>query len=115
MQRRCAQPMHANPSTASIETTTPGPRVRYGRIAILWYSQDHLQLPPVPETTSMLAPLEGTSNEHKVGANIFRNAELVFQFSSAMRFSDETLIQKLETMRAQQAVENSVVLSDKYW
>ena len=26
-----------------------GPRERYGRIAILWYSQDHLQLPPVPE------------------------------------------------------------------
>ena len=47
----------------------------------------------------MLAPLEGTSDEHKVGANIFRNAELVFQFSSAMRFSDETLIQILEAMR----------------
>ena len=76
-----------------------GPRERYGRIAILWYSQDHLQLPPVPESSSMLAPLEGTSNEHKVGAKIFRNAELVFQFSSAMRFSDETLIQILEAMR----------------
>ena len=55
-----------------------GPRERYGRIPILWYSQDHLQLQPVPETSSMLAPLEGTSNEHKVGANIFSNAELVF-------------------------------------
>ena len=76
-----------------------GPRERYGRIAILWYSQDHLQLPPVPESSSMLAPLEGTSAEHKVGANIFRNAELVFQFSTAMRFTDETLIQILEAMR----------------
>ena len=47
----------------------------------------------------MLAPLEGTSNEHKVGAKIFRNAELVFQFSTAMRFSDEILIQILEAMR----------------
>ena len=47
----------------------------------------------------MLAPLEGTSNEHKVGAKIFRNAELVFQFSSAMRFTDETLVQILEAMR----------------
>ena len=47
----------------------------------------------------MLAPLEGTSAEHKVGAKIFRNAELVFQFRSAMRFSDETLIQILEAMR----------------
>ena len=47
----------------------------------------------------MLAPLEGTSAEHKVGAKIFRNAELVFQFQKAMRFTDETLIQILETMR----------------
>ena len=47
----------------------------------------------------MLAPLEGTSNEHKVGANISRNAELVFQFNTAMRFNDETLFQILEAMR----------------
>ena len=47
----------------------------------------------------MLAPLEGTSNEHKVGAKIFRNAELVFQFNTAMRFNDETLVQILEAMR----------------
>ncbi len=68
-------------------------------MAILWYSQDHLQLPPVPESSSMLAPLEGTSDEHKVGAKIFRNAELVFQFNTAMRFTDETLIQILDAMR----------------
>ena len=47
----------------------------------------------------MLAPLEGTSDEHKVGAKIFRNAEFVFQFCTAMRFTDETLIQILEVMR----------------
>ena len=47
----------------------------------------------------MLAPVEGTSAEHKVGAKIFRNVELVFQFSSAMRFTDETLIQILAAMR----------------
>ena len=76
-----------------------GPRERYGRIAILWYSQDHLQLPPVPESSSMLAPLEGTSDEHKVGAKIFRNAELVFQFNTAMRFTDKTLVEILEAMR----------------
>ena len=47
----------------------------------------------------MLAPLEGTSEEHKVGAKIFcRNVELVFQFSSAMRFTDQTLIQIFEAM-----------------
>ena len=47
----------------------------------------------------MLAPLEGTSDEHKVGAKIFRNAELVFEFNTAMRFNDETLVQILEAMR----------------
>ena len=47
----------------------------------------------------MLAPLEGTSNEHNVGAKIFRNAELVFQFNSAAHFTDETLIKILEAMR----------------
>jgi hypothetical protein len=76
-----------------------GPLERYGRMAILWYSQDHLQLPPVPESSSMLAPLEGTSDEHKVGAKIFRNAELVFQFNTAMRFTDKTLVEILEAMR----------------
>ena len=47
----------------------------------------------------MLAPLEGTRDEHKVGAKIFRNAELVFQFNTAMRFTDTILIDILETMR----------------
>lgn len=75
------------------------PDQRYGKIAILWYQEDHLQLPPVPESSSMLAPMEGTSDEHKAGASIFRNAELVFQFNTAMRFTDETLIQILEAMR----------------
>ena len=76
-----------------------GPRERYGRIPFLWYSQDHLQLPPVPEKSSMLAPLEGTSTEHKVGAKIFRNVEHVFRFNTAMRFTDKTLIEILEAMR----------------
>ena len=75
------------------------PREGYGRIAVLWYSQDHQHWPQVPESSSMLAPLEGTTDEHKVGAKIFRNAELVFQFSTAMRFTDETLIKTFETMR----------------
>ena len=47
----------------------------------------------------MLAPLEGTSDEHKVGAKIFRNVDLVFQFNTAMRFTDQTLIQILKAMR----------------
>ena len=76
-----------------------GPHERYGRLAILTYGGDHLQLPPVPASSSVLAPLENTSDEHKVGARIFRNAELVFQFEKAMRFQDKTQIEILECMR----------------
>ena len=47
------------------------PKERYGRIAILSSSGDHLQLPPVPASSSVLAPLENTSDEHKAGARIF--------------------------------------------
>ena len=75
------------------------PQERYGRLAMLTFGGDHLQLPPVPASSSVLAPLEHTSDEHKVGARIFRNAELVFQFETAMRFEDQTQIAILETMR----------------
>ena len=75
------------------------PDERFGRIAFLIYSQDHLQLPLVPAPTSMLASLQGTNDEHKVGAKIFRNVEHVFEFHTAMRFNDENLIDILKTMR----------------
>ena len=54
---------------------------RWRQIINVSPSQDHLQLPPVPASSSVLATLEGTSDEHKVGAKIFRNAELVFRFN----------------------------------
>ena len=34
-----------------------------------------------------------------MGAKIFRNAELVFRFNTAMGFTDKTLIEILEAMR----------------
>ena len=75
------------------------PTERHGRIAVSTYWGDHLQLPPVPASSSMLSPLTGTSNEHKAGANIFRNADMVFQFEKMMRFTDTTFIDILEVMR----------------
>ena len=68
----------------------------------------------------MLASVEGTSLEHKVGARIFRNAERVFQFHTAMRFTDKVLIEILDAMRTpggkkltreQCAVLNSLLLA----
>ena len=50
------------------------PRQHFGRIAFLGWVGDHLQLPPVPRKNSVFAPLEQTSQEHRVGVSIFRNA-----------------------------------------
>ena len=88
------------------------PTERHGRIAVLTYWGDHLQLPPVPASSSMLASLKGTSNEHKAGANIFRNADLVFQFEKMMRFTDETLVEILEVMRTPKP---GKALTDAQW
>jgi len=72
---------------------------RFGRMAVLLYAGDHLQLPPVPKSASLLAPLQGTSQEHKVGAAIFRNCEFVFRLTEMQRFDDPQLVRILHTMR----------------
>ena len=87
------------------------PQERWGRLPVVVYSGDHLQLPPVPASSSMLAPLDGTTNEHKVGAKIFRDADLVFEFLKAMRFTDQTLIDILEVMRTP----GGKALSEQQW
>ena len=85
------------------------PRERFGRMPVLAYCGDHLQLPAVPKANSLLAPLAGTSQEHRVGAAIFRQAHYVFQLQKMMRFTDPTLIRILHTMRTVggQALSNS--------
>ena len=47
----------------------------------------------------MLAPMERTSQEHRVGAAIFRQARYVFQLQQMMRFTDPILVRILRTMR----------------
>ena len=75
------------------------PRERAGRAPVMLDAGDHLQLPPVPKKNSLLAPLERTSQEHRVGAGIFRNAHYVFQMQQMMRFKDNVLVRILHTMR----------------
>ena len=75
------------------------PRERAGRVAVMLDSGDHLQLPPVPKRNSLFAPLNNTSQEHRVGAAIFRNANYVFQMKQMMRFKDTVLVRILNTMR----------------
>lgn len=60
---------------------------------------DELQLPPVPMGASLLAPVEGTSDEHKAGVRIFGGLKQVYRLSTAMRFDDEELICILAKMR----------------
>ena len=47
----------------------------------------------------MLYPLDRTSQEHRVGAAIFRQVRYVFQLQQMMRFTDPVLIRILQTMR----------------
>ena len=72
------------------------PREIAGRISKLVLSGDHLQLPPVPKTASLLAIIEGTSDEHKAGAAMFASIEHVFELETMMRFRDPILRQILE-------------------
>jgi hypothetical protein len=74
-------------------------RERAGRVPVMLDAGDHLQLPPVPKKNSLFAPLEHTSQEHRVGAAIFRNAHYVFQMQQMMRFKDDVLVRILHTMR----------------
>jgi hypothetical protein len=60
---------------------------------------DELQLPLVPMDASLLAPLEGKSDEQKAGAAIFAGLKHVYRLSTAMRFDDPVLIRILEKMR----------------
>ena len=87
------------------------PRERYGRIPGLGYFGDHMQLPPIPKANSMNASLDGSSQEHRVGAGIFRQVRYVFQLEQMMRFKDPTLIRILQAMR----VPGGQPLPDSEW
>ena len=59
---------------------------------------DERQLPPVPMEASLLAPVEGTSDEHKAGVRICGGLKQVCRLSTAIRFDDEELISILAKM-----------------
>jgi hypothetical protein len=87
------------------------PRETAGRVSKIILSGDHLQLPPVPGSSSLLASLDGTSDEHKAGAAMFANIEQVFVLETMMRFRDPVLIKILEKMRTL----GGTTLSDEEW
>jgi hypothetical protein len=71
----------------------------FGRISLFSACGDHLQFPPVPESSSLIAPLLGTSDEHKVGASMFKNLDYIFEMHTTKRFTDSVLINILAKMR----------------
>jgi len=70
-----------------------------GRISFLALCGDHLQLPPVPKSSGLLAPLENTSDEHKAGASMFNNIQYLFEMETMKRFKDPVLVAILKKMR----------------
>ena len=50
------------------------PRQHFGRIPCLAWAGDHLQLSPIFKKNSVFAPLEHTSQKHRVSVSIFRNS-----------------------------------------
>ena len=75
------------------------PKEIMGRISAFYLCGDHLQLPPVPKSSGLLAPLEGTSDEHKAGASMFNNVQYLFEMETMKRFKDPTLVAILQKMR----------------
>ena len=82
-----------------------------GKMSFFALCGDHLQLPPVPKSSGLLAPLEGTSDEHKAGASIFNNLHYLFEMETMKRFQDPILVAILHKMRRA----NGTKLSDQEW
>ena len=71
----------------------------FGKVLFFALCGDHLQLPPVPKSSGLLAPQDGTSDEHKVGASMFHRIHYLFEMHTMKRFEDPTLIAILQKMR----------------
>ena len=70
---------------------------------------DFLQLPPVPESASLLHPVRYTSYEQQQARALMATFDYVFEFTSAKRFSDPYLKEILHSMR------NGCPISDAAW
>ena len=71
----------------------------FGNISFLALCGDHLQLPPAPKNSGLLAPQDGASDEHKVGASMFARMEYVFEMHTMKRSTDSMLVGVLKNMR----------------
>jgi hypothetical protein len=87
------------------------PMEMFGRISFLAFCGDHLQLPPVPKSSGLLASLQNTSDEHKAGAAMFNNMHYLFEMHTMKRFTDPVLMSILNKMRKM----NGSKLTEEEW
>ena len=87
------------------------PDQTWGCCPIVVTAGDELQMPPVPFESSLLAPIEGTSHEQKVGVKIFSGFAYVYRLTTAMRFTDDVLVNILRKMR----IKGGCVLTQQEW
>lgn len=79
----------------------------FGRCFAVLLLGDFLQLPPVPETTSLLQPVQYTTYEQQQARALLQTFDQVFQFNSSKRFTDPHLIEILQCMRTGGTISDS--------
>jgi len=75
------------------------PQEAWGRMAAKILCGDFYQLPPVPASSSLLAPVKGQTYEHMQGRKLLADIEYVVDFVQMQRFNDPLQVQVLEAMR----------------
>jgi len=75
------------------------PQETWGRMPAKILCGDFYQLPPVPTSSSLLAPLKGQSYEHQQGRKLLADMEHVVDFVQMQRFTDPLLLEVLNAMR----------------
>ena len=87
------------------------PQETWGRMAAQILCGDFFQLPPVPASSSLLAPQKGQSYEHQQGRKLLADMEYVVEFVQMQRFTDQRLLEVLNAMRTP----GGKKISDESW
>jgi len=85
----------------NLETTQyMRPQEAWGRVFAKLLCGDFFQLPPVPATASLMAPInQKESYEHRQGRKLLVDIEYVVDFVNMQRFTDPLQVEVLEAMR----------------
>ena len=88
------------------------PQEAWGRVFAKLLCGDFFQLPPVPATSSLMAPSsQKESYEHRQGRKLLMDIEYVVDFVNMQRFTDPLLVQVLQAMRTP----GGKKISDEAW